>query len=507
MKKEQLSDAIGQLDDGLITAADRTRAPRKRGRLWLRLWAAAACLCLIVGCALAFAGGGLPFGSTEGETPTVTEQGTVSARMGEVTALATPTYPETAAYPNPEDYYDSFGTFDDEGYDAAMEAWKRTNTVTAPSGTGRAALTAFTGSLMEQLLAGEEAENRVCSPLNIYLALAMLAETTEGSSRAQLLEALRAESLAGLRADAAALWQSNYKKDGRVTSLLGSSLWLRDGTEYNAATLDNLKRIYYASAYSGVMGSETYNEALRSWVNEQTGGLLEEAAQGLSLDERTVLALVTTIYFKAAWENRFSEALTREEIFHAETGDVICEFLHSANLSTIYHGSGWDATPLSLNGGGAMWLVLPQEGTAVERLLSDQSILNLTAESENWEETSFCTVNLSLPKFDVSSNLDLIESMTALGITEVFDSQAADFSALLEQSKGLSLSEATHAARVSVDEEGCTGAAYTELQITESAMESGEAPLDFTVDRPFLFLITGEDGTVLFAGVVHQPEA
>ena len=29
--------------------------------------------------------------------------------------------------------------------------------------------------------------------------------------------------------------------------------------------------------------------------------------------------------------------------------------------------------------------------------------------------------------------------------------------------------------------------------------------VDFTLDRPFVFAITGEDGLPLFVGVVHKP--
>ncbi len=44
------------------------------------------------------------------------------------------------------------------------------------------------------------------------------------------------------------------------------------------------------------MGSKETNQALRSWINEQTGGLLQEQAEGLELSAETVLALATTVY-------------------------------------------------------------------------------------------------------------------------------------------------------------------------------------------------------------------
>ncbi len=41
-----------------------------------------------------------------------------------------------------------------------------------------------------QFLAGQTEENRVYSPLSLYMALAMLAELTDGNSRQQVLDLL-----------------------------------------------------------------------------------------------------------------------------------------------------------------------------------------------------------------------------------------------------------------------------------------------------------------------------
>ena len=48
-----------------------------------------------------------------------------------------------------------------------------------------------------------------------------------------------------------------------------------------------------------------------------------------------------------------------------------------------------------------------------------------------------------------------------------------------------------------------TGAAYTELALTEGAAEPDET-IDFVVDRPFMFIVTGKDGSILFAGIVKN---
>ncbi len=71
-------------------------------------------------------------------------------------------------------------------------------------------LESFLRRSLPRLLAGQEGENQVCSPLNIYMALSMLAEATGGESRAQLLELLDSPDIETQRQTARQLWDRNY---------------------------------------------------------------------------------------------------------------------------------------------------------------------------------------------------------------------------------------------------------------------------------------------------------
>ena len=74
--------------------------------------------------------------------------------------------------------------------------------------------------------------------------------------------------------------------------------------------------------------------------------------------------------------------------------------------------------------------------------------------------SKYLVVNLSVPKFDVSSDLRLENGLQDLGITKVFHTREADFSPLSDRDD-LFLGAVNHAVRVAVDEDGCTAAAYT----------------------------------------------
>ena len=433
--------------------------------------------------------------------PAAEEETTLEAH-----ALAAPVYPEMAQYPDESAYWKEDGSFDDDGFSKVYDAWwtdkRARNNLQIPDPDG---MQHFLRASMGAMLAQSDGQNLVYSPLNVYMALSMLCECTDGNSRTQILKLLGQNDLASVRAQASALWNASYCADGAVTSVLASSLWLRDGTDYVQSTLDTLAKTYYASTFSGEMGSDAYNKALQDWLNEQTGGLLEEQASGVSFDPDTILALATTIYYRAKWSEEFSESRTSEGTFHTETGDLTCDFMHRSDSDTYYWGEQFGAIELPLRESGCMKLLLPDEGVSPEELLQDEEAIRFLLGSEEWENSKFLIVNLALPKFDVSSNLGLNASLQALGVTDVFSPADADFSPVIQDADGVYLSRADHAARVAIDEEGVTAAAYT-VMLEAGAAEPPDEEIDFTLDRPFVFAITASSGLPLFVGIVNTPE-
>lgn len=404
-------------------------------------------------------------------------------------------YPESAPYPD-----ERSSNFDNE-----YSAWSDSNRERRKYYGESDAFTDFFRLSIREFLASENGENKVYSPLNVFMALAMLAEITDGESREEILNLLGTPDLETLRTKAHAVWNANYSDDGAVTSILASSLWMNDGIGYNKDTLSALAKNYFASSFSGKMGSKDYNDALHAWMNEQTGGLLSEHIEGISMTPETVLALVTTIYFQAKWEGEFSEKNTKPDIFHAKDGDVECDFMNQTEAyGSYYYTDGFSATKLALEGSGNMWFVLPDEGVGTEDLLENEKALALITGNTGDVECKTLRVNISLPKFDVNSKTDLKGGLMNLGVKSCFSSSAADFSPLTTDVEQIWLDKVEHGARVKVDEEGVSAAAYTVMMMCGAAMPP-EDEIDFTLDRPFLFGITSSDGTPLFVGVVNTP--
>ena len=419
---------------------------------------------------------------------------------GTATQLFKAEYPEMVQYPIKDDH-----TYNHEEY----EAWMQSRMERQPESTEyQNGIREFYEITMQEFLKDTQGKNKVYSPLNVYMALAMLAETTEGSSRQQILDLLHTDSMETLRNNACILWNANYCDEGTVNSLLASSVWLSDTLKYNENTLKTLADNYYASSFSGTMGSPEYNKMLQDWLNEQTGGLLEEQAGKVEMDPVTVFSLATTVYFRAKWQNEFYAPNNTEEIFHAKSGDMTTEFMHQSGTSTYYWGENFGAIARNLKNSGNMLLILPDEDITAEDLLADKEVQDFIFDHYSWENQKVLIVNQSVPKFDVVSDFSLISGLKNLGVKDVFNVSEADFTPLLGEGvleDIVSVSEATHAARVMIDEEGCTAAAFT-VMLAAGAARPPEEKVDFVLDRPFLFVINGQDGQPLFVGIVNQPK-
>ncbi len=361
----------------------------------------------------------------------------------------------------------------------------------------------FYTSTIREFLSESNGENVVYSPINVYMALSMLSEVTDGNSRKQLLDLIGVDDIETLRKEANAIWKANYNDDGLVKSVLASSLWLRNDTSYREETLKSLSDTYYASVYNGVMGDAEYDKALQSWLNEQTGNMLKEQIGDIRMSPNTVMSLATTIYYKAKWTHEFGEAPKRT--FHGSAGDELCDFMISEGNDVYYWGENFTAVSHSFDESGAMWFVLPNESVSVDELLMDDEAMRflISDEKDLWENKKRCYVKLEVPKFDVSSQINLKNELEKLGVTDIMDPLTADFSPLTDSVADMFLSSASHGARVLIDEKGCEASAYTIL-ITEGSAIPSEDEIEFVVNRPFIFTITSDVDMPLFVGVVNN---
>lgn len=435
----------------------------------------------------------------ESSDPQGSQSSSQSQAEAVFTTLKEPTYPTFPQFPkNPKEdpsidwqaYYNAY----DEYYSAVMEL--RSGGI--PEGT-RFALSDFAAKSTPLALAGQEGKNAAFSPVSLWTALAMLAPCAQGDSQSQLLSALGVAGQRELTDQVSRLWKGLYTNDGVSSLILSNSVWLNAAQqgEYVQATLDTLGRDYFAGVYTTPMGTAGADQAITDWVSKETGGLIGGEGPVVETTPDTLLLLASSLYYKAAWVVPFDASQTQAGDFTTASGETAsADFMHASLAGNFLKRDGYQAAALETQL-GEMFFVLPEEGTAPEELLSDTSFLSSL--SSGAADVQYGTVEWSVPKFDLSADLDLINTLKSLGITDLLDKDKADLSGLT--SLDTFLTQAQQMTRVSVDEEGVEAAAVTII-----ADGMGGAPDETCVmnlNRPFLFVLRSQ-GVPLFVGVVNE---
>lgn len=468
MNKHDIYEAIENIDNDILKRSERRKKP-----WWIGLTAAALIIAIGIGT--------MPINNKN------------SAGAGAY-GISEANYPKMAKYPD-----ENSPTFDKD-----YEKWSNSIQGQRRETDYKNGVQPFVELTAQQFLSDTE-QNKVYSPLNVYMALAMLAEITGSESRQQILDLLSSDSIESLRTQANDIWNTHYINDGATTSILASSLWLDDDVSFKQQAIDILEENYYASSYTGDMGSNEFNKVFKEWLSEQTGGLLDEQIESIEFTPDTIMALATTIYFRSKWYQEFED--TKSNIFHGVISDETCDFMNVTQTGNYFWGNKFSATYHSLdNHGGKMYFILPDEGVEVNKLLYDKEVMDfIFSENEfqnEWQNQKEIVINLSVPKFDITSQIDLQKGLENLGVTDVFDSEKSDFSPVTDM-KNTYIGKAQHDVRFAIDEKGVTATAYT-VMLKCGGGAPPDDEIDFVLDRPFLFTITSDDGLPLFIGVVNQ---
>lgn len=471
MKREDILVALEEISDKHIKEAEKP--PKKKRRSFFKT-AMAAVLAIAIGIGL------------------------MNAPML-ITAKVVAEVSEPRIMENP--YIGNY--IDDEKWKEDQALWEAERTAREESKTQAvSALTSFVTEGNNEFLQTKNNENKIWSPVNAYIGLAMTTELTEGETKKQILDVLGVNDTDSLRKQVSAVWESVYQDNSNEVCVLANSLWLEKGLEYRQETMDALAYHYYASVYQTDLGSSRANKDISAWINNNTGKFLQDSTKNIHLDADTIMALYSTLYFQAKWSNEFNENNNTEGVFHMPDGDTQAVYMNKKlSMMEYYWGENFSAVSMYLKNGCEMWFILPDEGMTTHDVLENGTYMDMIL-SNQWENHKYMKVNLSVPKFDVASTMNLGDGLKNMGVTKAFEVAGAEFDALTSDSP-VWLTEVSQSVRVEIDEEGVKAAVYIEIPGAGSAAPPDEI-IDFVLDRPFLFVISSEN-IPLFAGCVNNP--
>ena len=360
------------------------------------------------------------------------------------------------------------------------------------------ALQAFSQQLM---LENMDKENPLLSPVSAYLALGMVGMGAEGETLQEFQNILGSNMPA---ISQKMMEQYPQDQEGMILTI-ANSVWVDQQLTPNGKWIAEMEEIFKGEGYRGALSSQEVMEQINSWCNENTRGLIPRMLEE-PLGKEACLALLDAIYFKGDWLVPFEETNTLQRPFTREDGtekQVDTMSMWEKEQSYL-HSSLGEGVLLPYQGGDFAYVaVLPNEGTEVRELyrqLTPEALEELLA-SENRE---LC--NLRLPKYEVSFDQVLNDSLQAMGLVRAFDGELADFSSLTEQGEPLCISLVQQKAVFKMDERGTEAAAVTMVVMNKCTAIVEPQPRKLYFDRPFVYMILDLETQVpLFVGIMDDP--
>jgi serpin B len=370
----------------------------------------------------------------------------------------------------------------------------------ANAGDAAAGATLFTDDLVAAL-ARRKSGNLVVSPLSVYDVLALLAPGARGASAELLHRALHAPAgNDALLLDMARLRHDLSGDDAMLR--IASAAWLQRDFAVRAAYRTLLTDAGAPPRQADfVADSAGAREAVNSWIAENTAGRIRDMVPPNVFNSMTRLVLADAIALDAPWAQTFNAANTREQAFHAPGADRPVQMMHMSASQLYAEGPGYRAVRLPYKGGRLDALVvLPDDG------VDPLAVLPAATAPAARDAFTVEHVDLSLPRFELSSMVDLHDGLVDLGLGPLFEQSAADLSGIAGNPGDLVVDRALHQALLTVEEHGTKGAAATALTVSLSSARIHPRTVSFAVDRPFLFAVVDhERGVPVFVARVSDP--
>lgn len=345
--------------------------------------------------------------------------------------------------------------------------------------------------------------NQNYSPLSLYYALSVCASGANGETQSELLALLGIKSIDELQTQCEKLYNLSYSDNGIGKLKSANSLWLNESLKFKDMFIEGAKKSFFTEAFYCDFNDENTTAKIGKWINSQTNGTLTPSIR-FDDPDNTALAIVNTVWFYDEWETRFREENNITDAFYANDGTVRTEYMRRSALGKVRTGESFTGASLDLKSGGRVDFILPNEGTSLSELYKTEDALYETLYGGT-EKSIY--VNWQLPRFSFScSYTPLNTALKALGITNAFDPEKADFSSIADTSEiPIFLSGVTQETYISVNEKGVEASAYTMLYMNgSSALPKDE--IDFFLNRPFMYVIyDGESGLPIFMGTVTNP--
>ena len=360
----------------------------------------------------------------------------------------------------------------------------------------------FAFDLYREVAKEYDGKNVFLSPLSAQASLLMAANGAKGDTYDQIVKAIGFEnySVDDVNSSFRKIVYGLQSVDTSVDFEFANSVWIDDSFQVRKDYVSLLDENFDAEASNVDFGSSDGVDKINGWCKEKTHGMIPAIMDGPNEDLK--LALVNALYFKGRWSLKFDKSKTREDYFTDAYGSRnLVDFMNKTDQYRYSESDEMQVCELPFgNKAYCMDFLLPRKDLDFNEFFSDFTYDDL---DEYLSVFGDADVTLKLPKLDLNFDVDLIPTLTRLGISDAFTWGKADFSGIYsdEKDKTLYIGIVRQKTVLEMNEEGAKAAAVT---FTGMKGDTSPGPVDqaeFIADHPFLFLIRERStGAILFIG-------
>jgi len=366
-----------------------------------------------------------------------------------------------------------------------------------------AANTRFGLKLLSQLNKQQTNQNILISPASIAVCLSIAYNGANGETREEIARTLEFQEISLQEVNQANAVFKNALQDidPKIQLSLANSLWLNKNENIASDFQQKIQEFYQTEIKNINFASPSATSTINNWVKQSTNGKIDTIVE--KIEPNSVFLLVNAIYFLGAWKHPFPQELTKDYSFTLGNNTQKPVKMMFQEIYGVKYLENQLFQAISLpygNGRLSMYIFLPNQKVGLRGFYQNLNPPNWEKWMQEFAELEMDysqKISLGLPRFKSNYEIDLKDTLKALGM-EVAFSKNADFSAMMPGP--LWIDKVQHKTYLEVNEAGTEAAAVTAVGGTRG----GE--IKMIVNRPFFSAIRdNQTGTILFMGSIVDP--
>ena len=369
----------------------------------------------------------------------------------------------------------------------------------------------------------------VYSPLTAYVAMDLFSFAADTPTREIYSSALGSGAMRNR--DYSSMLRTNFYLDDNGTTQLYNAIFFNSDQGYapKQSYVD-----FLSSRKAEAFTSSFHNDLdqIAAWANEKAGENWVSPASFPKFSDDSVLLDVSYLYFKGRWATSFLKETTHKRTFHGKKGDTSVDFMRHVrssywveSIDKIEPGLGayeyedyFSVYDQYRNLYTVQYLVPKEDDADIFKILEGVNYFEedpeayyfMPHEGENKHNRAGTVIEYLVPKFEMSSSVDLTEAFQKTSLSPLFGhgivgggafAEAFDYGENQIDYSGIEWAKQIN--RIQFNEDGTIAKSiHFQNGFAAGAAAPSATGISLDLNQPFVYVIRDPNGLPMFVGSV-----